>query len=93
MAKTAILYARVSTDEQADEGYGLTEQMRELRGHAEREGLSVIEEIVDDGYSGASRSRPGLTRIREIVEARDVDLIIATKWDRFFRRASYQEVL
>ena len=34
----AILYARVSTDEQARSGYSLAQQIEALREHAEREG-------------------------------------------------------
>ncbi len=52
--KKAILYARVSTDEQARSGYSLAQQMEALRAHAEREGLEVLEEVTDAGYSGAS---------------------------------------
>jgi DNA invertase Pin-like site-specific DNA recombinase len=35
--KRAILYARVSTDEQAKSGYSIPEQLRELRAYAARE--------------------------------------------------------
>lgn len=92
MGKRAILYTRVSTDEQAKQGYGLIEQLRELEAYADRYNLQVIDTVIDDGYSGASRNRPGLKRIRAIVESQDVDLILAAKLDRFFRRASYQDL-
>jgi site-specific DNA recombinase len=57
--KRAILYARVSTDEQAKAGYSIPEQLRELRAYAVREGYRVVEEAVDDGHSGADPHRPG----------------------------------
>ena len=50
----AVLYARVSTDEQARSGYSLAQQLEALRGYAEREGYEVLEEVSDPGHSGAS---------------------------------------
>jgi DNA invertase Pin-like site-specific DNA recombinase len=43
--KRAILYARVSTDEQARSGYSLAQQIEALRTHAAREGFEVLEEV------------------------------------------------
>ena len=62
--RPAILYARVSTDEQARSGYSLAQQLEALRAYAAREGLAVLEEIADPGYSGASLERPGMDRVR-----------------------------
>ena len=41
--KRAILYARVSTDEQARSGYSLAQQIEALRDYAAREGYEVLE--------------------------------------------------
>ena len=49
--KRAILYARVSTDEQARSGYSLAQQLEALRAYAAREGYEVLEEVVDPGQS------------------------------------------
>jgi DNA invertase Pin-like site-specific DNA recombinase len=46
--KPAILYARVSTEEQAKTGYSIPEQLRELRAYAVRESYRVVDEVVDD---------------------------------------------
>jgi DNA invertase Pin-like site-specific DNA recombinase len=43
--KRAILYARVSTDEQACSGYSLAQQIEALRAYASREGYEVLEEV------------------------------------------------
>jgi resolvase-like protein len=45
--KRAILYARVSTDEQARSGYFLVQQIEALRDYAAREGYEVLEEVVE----------------------------------------------
>jgi predicted site-specific integrase-resolvase len=65
--KRAILYARVSTDEQARAGYSLAQQLEALREYAAREGYEVLEEVQDAGQSGASLERPGLDYIRTLV--------------------------
>ena len=56
--KRAILYARVSTDEQARSGYSLAQQLEALREYAAREGYRVLEEVSDPGQSGAILRTP-----------------------------------
>ena len=62
--KRAVLYARVSTDEQARSGYSLAQQIEALRDYAAREGYEVLEEVQDPGQSGASLERPGMDRVQ-----------------------------
>jgi site-specific DNA recombinase len=88
--KRAVLYARVSTDEQAEKGYSISDQLRTLREHAAREGYYVVDAIVDDGYSGADLNRPGLRRIMELAEGEAIDVVLAAKRDRFFRSRFYR---
>ena len=57
----AILYARVSTEEQARSGFSLAQQIEALRAYVAREGYEILEEVVDAGQSGASWSAPGWT--------------------------------
>ena len=85
----AVLYARVSTDEQARSGYSIDDQKRTLLDHAEREGWQVVEVIEDDGFSGATPTRPGIRRIYELAEAGEIDVVLATKRDRYFRSRLY----
>ncbi len=49
--KRAVLYARVSTDEQARTGFSLAQQIEALREYAAHEGYEVLEEVVDPGQS------------------------------------------
>ncbi len=90
MQRKAILYARVSTDEQALKGFSVAEQLYALREYAEREDLEVVEEVVDEGYSGASPERPGLMRVMELAESGKVEMVVATKRDRLFRSRLYR---
>src|ERR671917_1385886 len=91
--KRAILYARVSTDEQARSGYSLAQQIEALRGYAAREGYKVLEEVVDPGQSGASLERPGMDRVRDLVAAGGVSVVLAQDRDRFAREPAYHYLL
>jgi site-specific DNA recombinase len=91
--KRAILYARVSTDEQARSGYSLAQQIEALRAFAAREGYEVLEEVSDPGQSGASLERPGMDRVRDLVAAGGVSLVLAQDRDRFAREPAYHYLL
>ena len=91
--KGVILYARVSTDEQAKRGYSLAQQLEALRGYAAREGHEVLEEVVDAGQSGASLERPGMDRVRDLVAAGGVSVVLAQDRDRFSREPAYAYLL
>jgi site-specific DNA recombinase len=91
--KRAILYARVSTDEQARSGYSLAQQIEALRAHATREGYEVLEEVSDPGQSGASLERPGMDRVRDLVAAGGVYVVLAQDRDRFAREPAYHYLL
>src|ERR687895_1427523 len=88
-SKRAILYARVSTEEQM-KGYSIPDQLRELRAYAAREGYVVVEEAVDDGHSGADPHRPGLRRVMELAESGTIDVVLAKKRNRLFRSRLYR---
>jgi site-specific DNA recombinase len=89
----AILYARVSTDEQARSGYSLAQQIEALRAYAASEGYEVLEEVVDPGQSGASLERPGMDRVRDLVAAGGVYVVLAQDRDRFAREPAYHYLL
>ena len=88
--RSAILYARVSTEEQAKTGYSIPEQLRELRAYARREGYRVVDEVVDDGHSGADPHRPGLRRVMRLAEAGAMEVVLAKKRNRLFRSRLYR---
>jgi len=91
--KRAILYARVSTDEQARSGYSLAQQIEALRQYANREGYEVLEEVTDPGQSGVSLQRPGMDRVRDLVAAGGVSVMLAQDRDRFAREPAYLYLL
>src|SRR3954451_14613851 len=91
--KRAILYARVSTDEQARSGYSLAQQLEALREYAARERYEVLEEVTDPSQSGASLERPGMDRVRDLVAAGGVFVVLAQDRDRFAREPAYHYLL
>src|SRR3954469_11273001 len=87
--RNVVLYARVSTDEQARSGYSLAQQLEALREYAAREGYEVFEVVQDPGQSGASLGRRGLDRVRDLVAAGSVSVVLAQDRDRFAREPAY----
>lgn len=79
------LYARVSTAEQAAEGYSIDEQIDRLRAFASAFGPAPAELYVDAGFSGASLDRPALRRLISNVEEGRVSRVIVYKLDRLSR--------
>ena len=62
------LYARVSTERQAERGT-IGSQLQMLREHVSASGDELAGEYVDDGQSGARLDRPGLDALRDAAEA------------------------
>ena len=85
----AVIYLRVSTDEQVD-AYGLDVQRERCRAMATVKGFAVVAEHVDAGISGtlAPGARPGLAAVLAAVDAGDVDTVIVYALDRLGRRTS-----
>ena len=92
MKKKAILYIRVSTDEQAEKGYSLADQEDRLIKHSERNGFEVVK-IFREDHSAKTLQRPVLTELRAFAKKNrnDIDVLLFVKWDRFSRstRDSY----
>jgi site-specific DNA recombinase len=91
--RRAVLYARVSTDEQARSGYSLAQQLEALRAYAAHEDFEVLEEVTDPGHSGASLERPGMDLVRDLVAAGGVSVVLAQDRDRFTREPAYHYLL
>ena len=62
MRRTAI-YVRLSTLEQAQEGYSIGEQKERLIAYCKAQAWLIADIYVDGGYSGASLNRPGIQKL------------------------------
>ena len=80
----AILYVRVSTDEQAASGLGLDAQRDTLRAEAERRGWTYTW-AEDAGYSGKNLDRPALEQAFASLRAGEADVLAVAKLDRLSR--------
>jgi site-specific DNA recombinase len=88
MIKTlkAVIYARVSTDEQAAEGYSIPAQIELLVDYAKRHNLTITDEYIDNGKSGKSiAGRPQMSRLLEDAQKNSFDAVIVYKLDRLAR--------
>ncbi|MGH8300564.1 MAG: recombinase family protein [Steroidobacteraceae bacterium] len=86
------LYARVSTERQTERGT-VGSQLEALRAAATAERHEVIEEFVDDGYSGARLDRPALDRLRDAAEAGVLEGVLCLCVDRLARAYAYQVLI
>lgn len=80
-----VIYIRVSTQEQAKEGYSIGEQEERLRKYAELMGWTVVEVFVDGGYSGGNIYRPALQDMIQFIKSENIDKVLVYKLDRLSR--------
>lgn len=80
----AVLYARVSTQDQAREGVSLETQENLARKYCEERGWALVDTYVDV-QSGRSDRRPQLKRMEQDAQARKFDVVIVYKLDRLAR--------
>lgn len=79
----AVIYTRVSTVDQA-EGMSLETQREAGAKRAEALGAEVVG-VLEDTFTGTDLGRPAMDRLREMVERRDVEIVIVYDPDRFSR--------
>jgi site-specific DNA recombinase len=84
-AVLTVAYCRVSTEEQAEEGFSIDGQAEKLRGYAELHDLGDVVVITDPGRSGKDLARPGLQQILEMVERGHVGHVLVWRLDRLSR--------
>ncbi len=87
MTTTAVLYIRVSTDDQET---SVEMQRAKLLAYADMRGVAVAEVVVDEDVNGGIPmcERPGGARALALLKARKASAIVALKLDRLFRSAS-----
>jgi len=82
----AAIYTRVSTEDQAKEGFSLDAQLDKLRSYCKARDWEISGEYVDDGYSGRYiKHRPAYKKMMDEIENWDTLLVI--KMDRIHRNS------
>lgn len=85
MMKKAVGYVRVSTEEQAREGISLDNQKSKIKAYAELNDFELIEILADEGLSAKNLNRPGIKKILDMAQNKEIQAIIVYKLDRAFR--------
>ncbi len=80
-----IGYARVSTQQQADEGHSIEAQTAQLKAYAEAFNLELVAIEVDAGESAGSLDRPGLTAALGYLDRFEASALLVVKLDRLTR--------
>ena len=78
-------YVRVSTQEQADEGYSISEQQDRLKKYCDAQGWTLVHIYTDPGYSGAKLDRPALQQLLADIPSGAFDTVLVFKLDRLSR--------
>ncbi|MDO5861301.1 MAG: recombinase family protein [Thermoplasmata archaeon] len=81
----AAIYVRVSTEEQAAEGYSIEAQKEMLQDYCIVDGWDVAGVYEDDGFSGRNEKRPAYRRMMSEMDSWDVVVVI--KMDRIHRNS------
>ena len=79
------IYIRVSTTEQALEGYSVAEQENRLRRYCEAMGFRIHKIHIDAGFSGASLNRPAIKEVIKDIQGHCVSKVLVWKLDRLSR--------
>jgi site-specific DNA recombinase len=83
---TIGIYIRVSTEEQAREGYSIPAQKERLTSYCNALGWDDYKFYVDEGVSAKDTNRPKLQLLLDHVKAGSISIILVYRLDRFTRR-------
>lgn len=94
VATSAAGYVRVSTEEQATQGFGLEAQRRAIEAFAESQGYELVAIASDPAVSGATRpaERPGFNELLDLAGAGRFSILLVWKFDRLARQIVYSVV-
>jgi site-specific DNA recombinase len=92
--KTVALYARVSSEQQA-QNQTIASQLAALENRATSDGHLVLlsDRYIDDGFSGATLIRPALESLRDRIAEGNIDVLYVHSPDRLSRKYAYQVLL
>ncbi|MEF8848325.1 MAG: recombinase family protein [Candidatus Thermoplasmatota archaeon] len=81
----AAIYTRVSTEDQAKEGFSLDAQLDKLKAYCKARDWIITREYTDDGYSGRNTNRPAYKKLLKEID--DWDVLLVIKMDRIHRNS------
>ena len=81
----AAIYVRVSTQDQAQQGYSLKAQQEALENYSKALGYEIFKVYKDEGKSAKNMNRPQMIQMLEDAEHKKFSAIFIYKLDRFSR--------
>jgi site-specific DNA recombinase len=90
--KLIAIYGRVSTSNQENEGT-IETQLSAVKDFAQKNGYTIVQEYLDNGWSGDNIVRPALDQLRMDAKKKIWEAILIYDPDRLARRYSYQELV
>ncbi len=93
--KRAVLYARTSYDDRDTDDRNLHGQLEMARTYARARGYIIVAEINEDdkGASGAAFELEGLSRVRQMAQAGEFDVLVPRELDRLSRNLAKQLIV
>lgn len=81
--KTAVIYARYSSDKQTEQS--IEGQLYDCYNYAKQHGINVVKEYIDRAMTGKNDDRPAFRQMLEDSSRREWDYVLVWKLDRFAR--------
>ncbi|WP_445505781.1 recombinase family protein [Niallia sp. 03091] len=80
-----VIYIRVSTEEQAQEGYSIKAQLSRLEAYAISQGWTIVKTYIDDGQSAKDMNRTDLKKMLNDLEKNEYECVLVYRLDRLTR--------
>lgn len=88
------LYLRLSRDDELQgESSSITTQRSMLRLYAKEHHLNVIDEYIDDGWSGTNFDRPSFQRMIEDIEAGKINCVVTKDLSQSWQKLYYDRTI
>jgi len=83
----AVLYARVSSEKQAEKDLSISAQLKALRKYAKNKGIEIVREFVDEAESARTADRPAFQEMISVAKSKSkqFDAVLVWKLSRFAR--------
>lgn len=82
-------YIRVSTTEQARDGFSLDAQRKDIERECELRGWELVDVLADEGYSGKRDDRPALQQALSLLKRKKASAIVVVRMDRLARSTQH----
>lgn len=91
----ALIYTRVSTEEQATSGFSLDSQEKYCREHCARQGWNIVQVFREEGESAKTADRTQLIKLLDYCHKNrgKIDVLLVQRLDRFSRNTADHQMV